>query len=81
MWIKELKKVADSLNIPFSVVGALASDLILEYSYGIKSPRRTEDVDLGVEVATWEPFEVFKDSLITKGEFSDTPKKHRVRFG
>ena len=76
-----LKKVADSLNIAFFVVGALARDLIIEYSYSITSPRRTEDIDLGVEVTTWEQFEVLKDSLIATGKFSDTPEKRRVRFG
>jgi len=76
-----LKKVADSLNIPFFVVGAFARDLILEYSYDIKSPRGTLDIDLGVEVAAWEHFEAFKDSLITKEKFSETDKKHRLQLG
>ena len=46
-----LKKVADSLNIPFFVVGASARDLILKHCYGIEPPRKTGDIDLGVEAA------------------------------
>ena len=43
-----LKKVADSLSIPFFVVGASARDFILEHCYNIRSPRMTQDIDLGV---------------------------------
>ena len=46
-----LKKVADSLGIPFFVVGAFSRDLILKHGYGIEPRRKTGDIDLGVEVA------------------------------
>jgi predicted nucleotidyltransferase len=50
-----IKGIADSLAIHFFVVGASARDYVLEYYYGKTSPRRTLDIDLGVEVADWEP--------------------------
>ena len=56
-------KVADSLSIPFFVVGASARDFILKHCYGIEPPRMTRDIDLGVEVASWEQFNQLKDCL------------------
>lgn len=76
-----LKKVADSLGIPFFVVGATARDFILEYCYNIKSPRMTKDIDLGVEVADWDQFKKLTESLIATGKFSATQDKQRFLFG
>ena len=42
-----VKKIADSLNIRFFIVGATARNIILKHCYGIESSRRTEDIDLG----------------------------------
>ena len=76
-----LKKVADSLNIPFFVVGASARDIILKHCYGIEPPRKTGDIDLGVEVASWEQFRELTESLIATGRFFATPEKQRFRYG
>src|SRR4030065_2072108 len=76
-----LKKVADSLGIPFFVVGAFSRDLILKHGYGIEPRRKTGDIDLGMEVADWEQFEKLKESLIETGHFCLTPEKHRLRCG
>ncbi|HLA01033.1 MAG TPA: nucleotidyl transferase AbiEii/AbiGii toxin family protein [Thermodesulfovibrionales bacterium] len=74
-----VKKVADSMNIPFFVVGASARDYILKHCYGIEPPRMTRDIDLGVEVASWEQFNQLKESLIATGKFSPG-KKEPQRF-
>ena len=76
-----LKKVADSLGIPFFVIGAFARDLILKHGYGIEPRRKTGDIDLGVEVANWEQFEKLKESLIATGQFFLTSDKQRLRCG
>jgi predicted nucleotidyltransferase len=76
-----LKKVADSLSIPFFVVGASARDFILKRRYGIEPRRRTGDIDLGVEVASWEQFERLKESLTATGKFTLTPERQRLRCG
>jgi predicted nucleotidyltransferase len=65
-----VKRAADSLRIPFFVVGASARDFILEHCYGIKPRRMTKDIDLGVEVADWEQFNELKASLIATSKFS-----------
>ena len=75
------KRIADSLGIPFFIVGAFSRDLILKHRYGIEPRRKTGDVDLGVEVANWKQFEKLKESLIETGRFCLTPEKHRLRCG
>jgi predicted nucleotidyltransferase len=76
-----VKSVADSLKIPFFIVGASARDFILEYCYGIKSPRMTTDIDLGVEVASWEQFKQLTESLVATGKVASTEKRHSFRSG
>lgn len=70
-----VKRAADSLRIPFFVVGASARDFILEHCYGIKPRRMTKDIDLGVEVADWEQFNQLKASLIATSKFSSDEKE------
>src|SRR4030043_2035959 len=76
-----LKKVADSLGIPFFVIGAFARDLILKHGYGIEPRRKTGDIDLGVEVASWEQFKTLFESLIATAQFSLASEKQRLRCG
>jgi predicted nucleotidyltransferase len=75
-----VKRIADSLSIPFFVVGASARDFILKYCYGIEPPRMTRDIDLGVEVASWEQFNQLKEALIATGKFSPTAEQQRLSF-
>jgi predicted nucleotidyltransferase len=75
-----VKKVADSLSIPFFIVGASARDIILKHCYGIEPPRMTRDIDLGVEVASWKQFSQLTESLLSSGKFSATSERHRLRF-
>ncbi len=39
--------VAESLKVPFFVVGAMARDIILTQGYGIETGRATQDIDFG----------------------------------
>jgi predicted nucleotidyltransferase len=75
-----VKKVADSLTIPFFVVGASARDIILNHCYGLKTPRMTKDIDLGVEVASWQQFNQLRESLLSTGKVSPTSKLHSLKF-
>jgi predicted nucleotidyltransferase len=79
--LSAIKEVADSLNIPFFVVGASARDIILEHCHHIKSPRITRDIDLGVEVADWDQFNKLTESLLSSGRFTATRDKQRFLFG
>lgn len=74
----EVKRVADSLRIPFFVVGASARDFILEHHYNIKSPEATLDVDIGVEVADWDKFDELSKVLLATGNFSKEREKQKI---
>ena len=76
-----VKKEADALSIPFFIVGALARDYILKHCYGVEPARMTRDVDLGVEVASWDQFEQLTDSLIATGKFTSSPERQKILFG
>lgn len=76
----EVKKVANSLEISFFVVGASARDFILEHCYNIKSPRMTMDIDLGVELANWDEFNKLSEVLLSTGKFSKAREKQRFLF-
>ena len=75
-----VKKEADALSIPFFVIGASARDIILKHCYGIEPQRVTKDIDIGVEVASWEQFNQLTDSLMAGGQFSPTSERQRFRF-
>jgi predicted nucleotidyltransferase len=77
-----LRSIADSLGIPFFVVGATARDFILKHCYGIEPPRMTRDIDLAVEVASWEQFNKLMEALKATGKFSpDKRECQRLHFG
>lgn len=77
--------VADSLNIPFFVIGAASREIILQYGYGITTPRATQDIDFGVQVSDWEHYQKLREELISTGKFMPDKKKaqrvlHEGRF-
>ena len=67
--------IADSLDVPFFVVGARARDWILELGYGIRIIRRTEDVDLGVRVPDWKSYAQLREGLIATEKFIPDKKE------
>ena len=78
--IKEIKKVADSQEISFFIIGALARDIIMEYFYKIKAPRITMDIDLGIKVSSWDKFNKLINTLEKSGEFKRLKEKHRILY-
>jgi predicted nucleotidyltransferase len=76
-----VKRIADSNNSPFFVVGASARDFILKHCYGIEPRRLTTDIDLGVQVADWAHFHRLTDALKATGKFlPDERQKQRYHF-
>lgn len=75
--LRSIKDVAEALNIPFFVVGAFAREVIFEYIHQIPSPRITEDIDIGVEVASWEEFQLLKTTLLEQEILTETKTHHR----
>ena len=72
--------VADSLQIPFFVVGATARDIILHYGFGLEIRRATQDIDLGIRVENWEEFGLISEKFIESGLFVQTREAQRLYF-
>ena len=72
-----IDRVAHQAGIPFFVVGGAARDFILEYFYGIRPKRVTHDVDVGVNVASWDEFNKLVEKLISEEHFKKTNIEHR----
>ena len=75
--LRNIKEVAEDLDIHFFVVGAFARDVIFEHIHRIPAPRVTEDIDVGVEVASWEEFQRLTAVLIESGLLAATKSPHR----
>src|SRR3989338_9717225 len=76
-----VKRTAESLGVPFFVIGATARDMILEFGYAIPTGRMTEDIDLAVMIKGWKDYEQLKDALVATGEFTvDTRNVHRLVY-
>lgn len=63
--------IAEQNNLPFFIIGATARDIIFEHVYGIKTPRATRDIDLAIEVASWQDFELSLKILETERQRSE----------
>lgn len=67
-------------GILFFIVGATARDLVLQHGHNIPVHRHTLDLDIGVDVASWDEFQQLKDALIDSGRFSATNDPQRLRY-
>ncbi len=72
-----ISNVATENDIKFFVVGAKARDIILDLAHGLKNMRGTEDIDLAVQVSTWDQYNQLVDNLLKTGNFSSGEESHR----
>lgn len=77
---EKISKVADSLGVPFFIIGAAARDLILMNGHNIPTIRATLDVDFGVQVPSWDQYLKLKQDLVETGEFTETEDVQRMMF-
>ena len=75
--LRSIQEVAQEFGVNFIAIGAFARDLIFEHIHGIPAPRLTEDIDIGVEVASWEEFQRLTSVLIERRLFAPTRLPHR----
>lgn len=82
-WVNEallaFDQCAAAQNLSYFLVGAAARDLLLAAS-GLRPYRKTEDVDLAIQVASWNEFHTVIQALILKQDFKETNLKHRFSF-
>ena len=75
--LRGIKEVADALGVKFLMVGAFARDLVFEHIHQIPAPRSTRDIDLGVEVSSWEEYRRLIEALVGRGILKETRLPHR----
>ncbi|QOJ24395.1 MAG: nucleotidyl transferase AbiEii/AbiGii toxin family protein [Gammaproteobacteria bacterium] len=74
----DISEHAKELAIDFLVVGAMARDMVLVHGYGSTIERGTRDVDFGINVGSWNEFNVLRDRLLKAGYKSDIHRIHRL---
>ena len=72
--------IAESLSVPFFVVGATARDMILTYGYNVQTIRATHDIDFGVQVSDWDQYQRLKEGLVATGRFGSTNEVQRLLY-
>lgn len=77
--LSHIKEQADSLEIPFMVIGASARDMLL-CAANISPVRATRDVDLAIEIASWSRFGELKQALIDTTFFVSGNEMQRLIF-
>lgn len=60
------------------VVGATARDLVMHYGHGATVRRATNDIDFGVQVASWEEFQALRQHLVAGGWRAHPHLQHRL---
>jgi predicted nucleotidyltransferase len=75
-----IAEVANKNKVRFFVIGATARDMVFECGYNIPTSRATRDIDLAVQVATWDEFQSLKSALIVTGYFANTNMMQRLRY-
>ncbi len=73
-------RVAQSVNVPFFVVGATARDMILLHGYDINPKRATADIDFGVQVPDWDRYEQLTKGLVETGDFAPTRDPQQLEY-
>jgi len=79
-----IAEVAESLSVPFFVVGARARDIILSQGHAIETGRATQDIDLGVQVSDWDAYVQLRDALIATAlphfDYNQNPGEACTRY-
>lgn len=68
---------ADQLGIRWVIIGATARDLVYENCFGISPRRRTSDVDLAIEVESWDDYIRLRTALMENGPFEECGRERQ----
>ncbi len=79
--LQAVAKATAELHIKWMVTGAAGRVMLLEGMYGLPHGRATQDVDLGVMVASWEQYRALVERIRQDKRFQPDPKqRQRLRF-
>ena len=51
-------------DLPWFIVGATARDILVHHFQGVPVERATTDVDMGIQIGSWNDFHELKQQLI-----------------
>ena len=71
-----LADVLEAENVKALLVGAFARDMLFYHCHGIPAPRATMDIDVSVQVASWEEFGRVSNALKRSGFTSHQAEGH-----
>jgi predicted nucleotidyltransferase len=77
---ESLDAAASEIGIPYFIVGATAKDMILSLGYEIDISRATADIDLGINVSSWDDFNRLKEALESTGKFTQSLARQRLMY-
>ncbi len=77
---EKLNISSKAAGLEYMLIGATARDLVIENVYGIRSIRRTYDIDISICIDSWEKFEKFKNILSTINFSFDPKVAHKMNF-
>lgn len=75
-----LNRLGVKLNFKYFVIGAFARDVVLKYLYDITPVRRTSDIDIGIQLKSWENYKELVDELLAIKSFESTELEHRFTY-
>ncbi|MFT7664256.1 MAG: putative nucleotidyltransferase [Planctomycetota bacterium] len=79
--LRPISQRAAELRIDWLLIGAAARDIILGHMYGMRVSRATFDVDVAIQIQTWDQYSALSDALIAKdGAKLDANAKQRLHF-
>lgn len=79
--LETVAAAACELSIKWMITGAAGRVMLLEGIYGMPRGRATQDVDLGVMLASWEQYRALVGHLEQGAQFQSDPKqRQRLRF-
>jgi predicted nucleotidyltransferase len=78
--LSDIDQSTEKLKIPFFIVGAFARDILLQYAYGIHTPRATLDIDFSIFITDWAQFDGLKTVLLRAGKFHPTKQTQRLLY-
>lgn len=77
--IIDIVTLTKGLGFPFFIIGAIARDISCEILFGVRTDRRTIDLDFAIRVANWQNYVQLRNQMISSGRYrADTKKKQRL---
>jgi predicted nucleotidyltransferase len=72
-----INRITTELDIPYLLVGATARDIVYHHRFGAPIKRATTDTDFGIQVGSWEEFNLLSQMLVRE---NFTRSKSAQRF-